>query len=267
MSFLFLLFSKYPHFWEDIEQEMNIKTGDIDLAKSIFTALGFMTRETVAELKTKKRVTDLEKDFLKIRGNFDRYKELCDNNPLLKHVDNFAAGIEACLVQIVHFLNSTSDNCENTAKKILDDAKEICNDIRESDISFDTGSTGSRCRIICPKCIHTITLGRFLNNSTGKSTYNIYNFSRHYKKMHHTLEPIPVHIIDPIENGKDALDHEQIAQIQNTQFVVANKVAKQSCSVQTDDDFENIDPTSFKVMLSKKGSNELIIISLHNNNC
>lgn len=182
---------------------MNIKSGDIDLAKSIFTALGFMTRETVAELKTKKRVTDLEKDFLKIRGNFDRYKELCDNYPLLRHVDNFAAGMEACLVQIVHFLNSTSDSSENTAEKILDHAKKICNDIQESDISFDTGSTGSRCRIICPKCIHTITLGRFLNNSTGKSTYNIYNFSRHYKKVHHLLEP--VHIIDPIENETDAL--------------------------------------------------------------
>lgn len=239
---------------------MNIKSGDIDLAKSIFTALGFMTSETVAELKTKKRVMDLEKDFLKIRGNFDRYKELCDNFPLLRHVDSFAAGIEACLVQIVHFLNSTSVFSEDTAKKIFDEAKKICNDIQESNISFDTGPTGSRCRIICPKCTTTTTLGRFLNNSTGKSTHCIFNFSRHYKQKHHTLELEPM----PIENAASPLDieFEYNAEIQNTsQIQVANQATKQSCSVQTVNNFENIDPNSFKVLLSKKGSNEFIIIT------
>lgn len=103
---------------------MNIKNGDTDLATSIFTILEYMTRGRVAEIKSKKKVNDLEKDYLKIRSNFNRFEELCKAFPLLKNVDHFTPGVEACLLQIVNFLNMPGTWDETVVKKIVDDAKK-----------------------------------------------------------------------------------------------------------------------------------------------
>lgn len=104
---------------------MNICNGDIDLAKSIFTALGYMTRATVADIKSKKRVNELEKDYLKIRSNFQLFEEICKEYSLLKTVDNFSPGIEACLLQIINFLN-TSGSCDDTTlDRIANEAKKV----------------------------------------------------------------------------------------------------------------------------------------------
>lgn len=104
---------------------MHIKNGDIDLSKSIFCALGYMTRETIAEIKTKKRVNELEKDFLRIRSNCNRYEELCAVYPLLKIVDHFTPGIEAGLLQIIHFLNADAVRDENALEKLVSEAKMV----------------------------------------------------------------------------------------------------------------------------------------------
>lgn len=104
---------------------MNICSSDIDLAKSIFTALGYMTRATVADIKSKKRVQELEKDFLKIRSNFQRFEEICKEYSLLKSVDSFSPGIEACLMQIINFLN-TSGTCDDaTLERLTNEAKKV----------------------------------------------------------------------------------------------------------------------------------------------
>lgn len=104
---------------------MNIKEGDIDLVKSIFSALGYMTRETVTEIKSRKKINELEKDFLFIRSNYERFQELTKIFPLLKYVDHFSPGIEACLFQIIHFLNSDEKRDEYILKKLVDDAKVV----------------------------------------------------------------------------------------------------------------------------------------------
>lgn len=104
---------------------MNIKGGDIDLVKSIFTSLGYMTRETLTEIKTKKRINELEKDFLFIRSNYERFQELIKVFPSLKYIDHFSPGIEACLFQIIHFLNSDEKRDECVLKKLFDDAKVV----------------------------------------------------------------------------------------------------------------------------------------------
>lgn len=114
---------------------MKIKNGDIDLAKSIFTALGYMTRETVADIKSKKKINELEKDFLLIRSNYAKFDELCKSYPLLKFVDNFAVGIEAGLLQIINFLNSDASRDESTKKRLVDDAKMV-NTIHEKCFFF-----------------------------------------------------------------------------------------------------------------------------------
>lgn len=103
---------------------MNIKDDDIDLAKSVFTILGYMTRGTVAEIKSKNRVNDLEKDYLKIRSNFNLFEQTCEAFPLLKNVDHFTPGVEACLLQIIHFLNMPRTWDETVVKKIVSDAKQ-----------------------------------------------------------------------------------------------------------------------------------------------
>lgn len=104
---------------------MKIKNGDIDLAKSIFTALGYMTRETVADIKSKEKIAELKKDFLLIRSNYAEFDEFCKSYPLLKFVDNFAKGIEAGLLQIISFLNSDASRDESIIKKLVDDAKRV----------------------------------------------------------------------------------------------------------------------------------------------
>lgn len=115
----------FGNFWNDIENEMKIKNGDIDLAKSIFTALGYMTRETVADIKSKKKIYELEKDFLLIRSNYNKFQEICKAYPLLKFVDHFSMGIEAGLLQIVNFLNSDVSRDESIKKRLTDDAKMV----------------------------------------------------------------------------------------------------------------------------------------------
>lgn len=104
---------------------MKIKNGDIDLAKSIFTALGYMTRETVADIKSKKKINELEKDFLLIRSNYSMFDELCKTYPLLKNIDNFSMGIEAGLFQIINFLNSDMSRDDSIKKRLADDAKTV----------------------------------------------------------------------------------------------------------------------------------------------
>lgn len=115
----------FPHFWTNIESEMKIKNGDIDLVKSIFTSLGYMTRETLTEIKSRKRINELEKDFLFIRSNYERFEELIKVFPSLKYVDHFSPGIEACLFQIIQFLNSDEKRDEIILKKLFDDAKVV----------------------------------------------------------------------------------------------------------------------------------------------
>lgn len=104
---------------------MNIKNGDIDLAKSIFTILGYMTRETIADIKTKKKVNDLEKDFLMIRSNLAKFQEICEGIPILKNVDRFSAGVEAGLLQIIHFLNTDATRDENVVERLFEEAKLV----------------------------------------------------------------------------------------------------------------------------------------------
>lgn len=117
--------ANFPHFWTDIEKEMNIKEGDIDLVKSIFSSLGYITRETVTEIKTRKRINELEKDFLFIRSNYEKFQELIKVFPLLKYVDHFSPGIQACLFQIIQFLNSDDKRDECILKKLYDDSKVV----------------------------------------------------------------------------------------------------------------------------------------------
>lgn len=115
--------SKFPQFWNDIETEMNISNGDIDSLKSIFTIPGYMTRATVADIKTKKRKNELEKDFLKIRSNF--HEVICKEYSLLKTVENFSPGIEACLLQVINFLNTSGTCDEATLERIANKAKKV----------------------------------------------------------------------------------------------------------------------------------------------
>lgn len=93
------------------------------------------------------------------------------------------------LLNIICHLNEVSKTAcfedENIIKeKMLQQSKNICPDISESDISMENSSKGLNCIVSCPKCHSETKLSSYTNKKTGTSSFTIFNFSRHYRKLH-----------------------------------------------------------------------------------
>lgn len=124
--------STFPQFWETLEQGLEVDADDIAQAKSVLTALGFLTKSSIASIRTPKRVRSLERDFTKIRLSPAKFDLLCSRYPLLSEIDLFTPGLGAVLLGIVNHLNwneylSSSDSKgeEQTKKTILQRVQKV----------------------------------------------------------------------------------------------------------------------------------------------
>lgn len=122
-------FSHFPKFWLDLEAQRGEYAEDLIQVKSVYTILGFSTKQSVASIKTARKINSLESEYLKIvsanaEGIFARYSEL-------KQIQSFTPGMKLMMINIATHLNEskqggTSDNCvEKIRKNIFERAKKV----------------------------------------------------------------------------------------------------------------------------------------------
>lgn len=58
---------KVPNFWDAIVSDMNVDPDDVLDAVSVYSALGFSTRMSIATIKTIKNIKTLEDDYVRLR--------------------------------------------------------------------------------------------------------------------------------------------------------------------------------------------------------
>lgn len=96
--------NSFPKFWLELQTELDVFEEDLTEIKSIFSALGFMTLSSIASIKSQKKLTALESEYIKMR-NTDNFEALCEKFPALKEISTFTSGIIATMIDIVAHVN------------------------------------------------------------------------------------------------------------------------------------------------------------------
>lgn len=87
-----------------------------------------MTKTSVATLKTKNKLAQIEKEFMKIRQNPSRFKSECDKFPVLEEIESFTPGLETIILNIASKINKTGRKKEIDVDDIL--KKVLANGIK-----------------------------------------------------------------------------------------------------------------------------------------
>lgn len=61
---------------------------------------------------------------------------------------------------------------------------KFCGKINDSNILIEDGESGKMCKISCPECEVETSLSSSVSSSTGKISFTIFNFRRHYLSCH-----------------------------------------------------------------------------------
>lgn len=183
---------------------------DLVPAKSVLTALGFMTKASVASIKTARAISNLEKKFTQmVTNNDEKLREF----HALKGMKSFTPGMEMVLFNIITYLNGNSkaDDVKTSKVKLYEQCKKVCHSFNYSFLVFlfnslftpmyskicqflsieniiiEETSSGQNCRILCPLCDATQLLSSTVGR-TGKTSFSIYNFSRHFNSHNNLRE-------------------------------------------------------------------------------
>lgn len=119
----------FPGFWLELEAELAENNG-LNQVKSVLTVLGYLTRSSMATIKTKKKIDSLEIEYMKLRSNVNKFESLCERFPDLKVIDSFTPGLVAILTNIVHHINRNGksmvdENEELIILKLVELGKEV----------------------------------------------------------------------------------------------------------------------------------------------
>ncbi|XP_031639982.1 kinesin-like protein KIN-14H [Contarinia nasturtii] len=181
----------FPKFWNNVAEEMGECDEDLHQVKSVLTVLGYMTKMSVASIKTAKRIEKLEGEYTKMRTN--KPNEIFDRFPELKQIDAFTPGIKSIIMDVTTHMNRIQNpkcsekEIKSTKTRVLEQVKKICEQMTDGNIMIEETSSGATCKVSCPQCQTVSALGSFTNQTTGKQTFSIHNFTRHYTTMHVTL--------------------------------------------------------------------------------
>lgn len=188
---------------------MGVKPEDLIEVKSIVTALGYLTRSSVATIKTNKKISALENEYLKMRSNVMKFESVCIRFPHLEVIDSFPTGLITVFNGIVAHLNGNPNEFEDEEiliQKVLEQGKkvnkffiplvnrsllisisfmlQVCPNLTEGQVQIVNTPVGLQCQLTCVICSSQVKLSSSRNASTGKSTFSVYNFSRHLMKQH-----------------------------------------------------------------------------------
>lgn len=109
---------------------MRVKPENIIEVKSMVTALGYRTKSSVATIKTNKKISALENEYMKMRSNVSKFESVCATFPHLATIDSFSTGLVTILNSIVAHLNrnmSEFEDEENLIQKIIEQGEKVCN--------------------------------------------------------------------------------------------------------------------------------------------
>lgn len=111
-------------FWDTVEVELNTDSDDLCQAKSVFSCLGYLTKSSIASLKTKKKVDALEMEYSRLRWPEKKFEVNLKRYPALEGIDEFTPGLKAVMFQIVSHLNRSENpigaiNLENEYQSII----------------------------------------------------------------------------------------------------------------------------------------------------
>lgn len=82
-------------------------------AKSVFSCLGYLTKSSIASIKTKKKIDALEIEYSRIRCSEKKFKVNLKRYPALEEIDEFTPGLKAVMFQIVSHLNRSENPFED----------------------------------------------------------------------------------------------------------------------------------------------------------
>lgn len=119
---------EFPKFWTDLEQKMDVYCDDFVQVKSVVTALGYLTKTSIASINSKKKIFELENEYMKLRGNIKKFEISCERFPCLKEIDSFSPGLKIILTDIVNHLNVKKHDFEDweaITEKILFHGKKV----------------------------------------------------------------------------------------------------------------------------------------------
>lgn len=110
--------------------EIGVDPDDFKPVKSVLTVLGYLSKSTIATLKTKKKVNDLEVDYMKLRSNINKFNALCVRFPELKEIDTSPSGLVANIKDIAGRLSQSEINVEfddeqSILQKLLAQGKKV----------------------------------------------------------------------------------------------------------------------------------------------
>lgn len=107
---------------------MKVHSEDLSQAKSVLTVLGFMTRSSIATLKTTKKIDGLEHEYIKMRSI--KQDDMDQRFPDLKMIDSFTPGMKSVILEIVSHLNQKQkvfdeDHDQKMKEHLLEKAKKV----------------------------------------------------------------------------------------------------------------------------------------------
>lgn len=171
-----------------MEQELGERNGFCQI-KAVLSVIGFLTKSSIATIKTKKNISNLECEYMKLRSNVTKFEKSCEKFPELKSIDFFTSGLIAVLTELVGHINCKAKPVENDAEtdeaivdKLVEQCKKVCKDFAKSNVFFENTPTGRQCKFVCPTCHESQSLSSSFYAPTGNCSYTIHNFRRHMLK-------------------------------------------------------------------------------------
>lgn len=118
--------------------ELDEHAEDLNHVKSVLTELGYRTKNSIATLKTVKKIDCLELAYTKMKSI--NSKSMAERFPDLGSIDTFTPGMKSTIMAIATHLSRSSTNSldlkEKTKSKILLQGKEVFDFVHIPYVSF-----------------------------------------------------------------------------------------------------------------------------------
>lgn len=87
---------------------------------------------------------------------------------------------------------------------------QFCEKVESTNIDLKRTNDGFTCEVTCPMCKTEKSLASYISESSGKTTFSISNFKRHYNVMHQNgTESISTQFQFSIENASTPISTNQ----------------------------------------------------------
>lgn len=118
---MFIVVHRFPKFWTELQQELDVHEEDLKQIKSIFTALDYRTSSSIAAIKNMKNLKSLEIEFNIMRTNSAIFDEKCSKFPALKEIHSFSSGMKATMMSVIKHLiwKKPAIILDNAAKEVM----------------------------------------------------------------------------------------------------------------------------------------------------